>query len=511
VVPDLPERTTAVIGSFRAVFKDIFIYGSGDALARASGLLTLPIYTRLLTTRDYGALGFVLSAQVLFISLLAVGSDAAYARFYFAEETVEARRVVTSTWFAFLTVWSCVLTAIVIPFSGVLSKSAFGTTHYELLVTLALISTPVTLMNNMFGQVLRNEFRAKLFTVLNAATVLLTAAFGIGGVVLGLGVNGIIGGMLVAGVVLMPVRIWTARHMLGWHMSRKLLEQLVRFGAPLLPASLAYWVFELSDRIVLGKLSSLSQVALYTVAIAITSGLALLVGAVGQAWSPHSLHVYEHRPGEAPAYFGQMLTYILVGFGLVSVLITAFAPELVAVLAPHRYHRAAEAVAPLALSFVAYASVQVTAISMTITKKTQYVLVFAWVAAILNLVLNLVFVPAGGMLASAWATFASYLCLTLGYFVVSQRLWPVSYERGRTLTAIVLTTVFTLAATAIPEHPLGLMIPLKIVYCGLFAMLLVKLHAIDTREFGAVADVLGESRLTRALGRRLVTRAEGRT
>ncbi len=146
-----------MIGSFRAIFKDIVIYGSGDALARASGLLTLPIYTRLLTTRAYGVLGFVLSAQALFISLLAVGSDAAYARFYFAEDSVERRRLVTSTWFAFLTVWGCALTAIVIPFSGVLSKGAFGTTHYQLLVTLALISTPVTLMNNMFGQVLRND------------------------------------------------------------------------------------------------------------------------------------------------------------------------------------------------------------------------------------------------------------------------------------------------------------------------------------------------------------------
>jgi O-antigen/teichoic acid export membrane protein len=511
VVPDLPERTSAVIGSFRAVFKDIFIYGSGDAIARASGLLTLPIYTRLLTTREYGVLGFVLSAQVLFISLLAVGSDAAYARFYFAEETVEARRVVTSTWFAFLTVWSCVLTAIAVPFSGVLSRAAFGTAHYELVITLALVSTPVTLMNNMFGQVLRNEFRAKLFTILNAATVLLTTACGIGGVVFGLGVDGIIGGILVAGLILLPVRIWTARDMLGWHMSRHLLDQLIRFGAPLLPASLAYWVFELSDRIVLGKLSSLSEVALYTVAIAITSGLALLVGAVGQAWSPHSLHVYERRPDDAPAYFGQMLTYILVGFGLVSVVITAFAPEIVALLAPHRYHRAAEAVAPLALSFVAYASVQVTAISMTITKKTHYVLVFAWIAAILNLALNLAFVPSGGMLASAWATFASYLCLTLGYLLVSQRLWPVAYERGRTFTAIALTAVFTLAATAIPEHPLALVVPLKLAYCGLFVVLLVQVRAIDTREFAAVAETLGESRLSRLLGRRFVTKAAGRT
>lgn len=496
-----------MIGSFRAVFKDIFIYGGGDALARASGLVTLPVYTRLLSPRDYGVLGFVLSAQVLFTSLLSVGSDSAYARFFFQQDTLAGRQTLTSTWFAFLAAWSFVLTAILLPFSGAISRAAFDTTHYRLVVIFALLATPVILMNNMFAQVLRNEFRARLFTILNIATVLLTAACGVTAVAVGLGVNGIIGGMLVAALVLLPVRIWTARHMLRWSMSRPLLRELIRFGAPLLPASMAYWVFELSDRIVLGKLSSLSEVGLYTVAIAITSGLALLVGALGQAWAPHSLHVYERRTDDAPAYFGQMLTYILAGFGLVSVLVTAFAPELVSVLAPPRYHRAAAAVAPLALSFVAYASVQVTSISITITKKTEWLLVLAWIAAIVNLVLNLVFVPSGGMLASAWATLASYVCLTLGYLVVSQRLMPIAYERGRAFTAIALTVAFTLGAELLPRHPVALIVPAKIVYCGLFVVLLVRLHSIDAREFGALADVLGESRLSRAIASRFVTGA----
>lgn len=500
-----------MIGSFRAVFKDIVIYGSGDALARASGLITLPVYTRLLDAHDYGVLGFLLSAQVLFISLLAVGSDSAYARFYFAEETDTWRQTVTSTWFAFLAGWSVVLTAVLVPFSGRLSQAAFGTTHYRLAIILTLIGTPVTLMNNMFGQVLRNEFRPGLFSILNAATVLLTAAFGITAVAIGLGVNGILGGMLAAGLVMMPVRIWTARHMLRWSMSRELLHELIRFGAPLLPASMAYWVFELSDRIVLGKLSSLSEVGLYTVAIAITSGLALLVGALGQAWAPHSLHVYERRREEAPAYFGQMLTYILAGFGLVSVLVTAFAPELVSLFAPPRYHRAAAAVAPLALSYVAYASVQVTSISITLTKKTEWLLVLAWIAAIVNLVLNLVFVPSGGMLASAWATFASYVCLTLGYLIVSQRLMPIAYERGRAFTAIALTVAFTIGAELLPRHPETLLVPGKILYCGLFVLLLIGLRSIDARELGAVANVLGESRLARAIGRRFITGAGSQT
>lgn len=501
-----------MIGSYRAVFKDILIYGSGDAIARASGLVTLPIFTRLLDTRAYGVIGFVLSAQVLLNAVVAVGSDAAYARFYFAVETVPERQAVTSTWFAFLTAWSCALTAILVPFSGSLSRAAFGTAHYRGLVLLALVSVPVTLMNNMFGQVLRNEFRARLFTVLNGATVLLSAAFGVVGVAaLGLGPNGIIGGVLVAGLVLLPVRVWTSRHMLRWRLSRELLGELIRFGAPLLPASMAFWVFELSDRVVLGKLGSLSDVGLYTVAISITSGLALLVSALGQAWAPHSLHVYQRRPEDAPAHFGQMLTYILVGFGLVSVVLTAFAPEIVSVLAPHGYHRAALAVGPLALGFVAYASVQVTAISITITKKTHYLFVYAWVAAIVNLVLNVLFVPIGGMLASAWATFASYLCLTLGYLVVSQRLMPVAYERSRALTAIGLTALFTAAAEALPSHPLALMLPAKVLYCALFVALLVRLRSIDSREFGAVADALGDSRLSRAVARRLVARLESQS
>ena len=69
--------------SIRAVVKDVFIYGAGDVLLRATAFITLPVYTRILSPTDYGAWSTAISMVSLLGGLLVLGGDSAYARFYF--------------------------------------------------------------------------------------------------------------------------------------------------------------------------------------------------------------------------------------------------------------------------------------------------------------------------------------------------------------------------------------------------------------------------------------------
>ena len=64
-------------------------------------------------------------------------------------------------------------------------------------------------------------------------------------------------------------------------------------------------------------------------------------------------------------------------------------------------------------------------------KRTQYIALHAWVAAVLNVALNLLLIPTFGMVGSAWAMAFAYLYLTIAYLVTSQRMWRVEYEVRR--------------------------------------------------------------------------------
>ena len=66
-------------------------YQFGDILAKGIALLTLPLYTRHVSTAGYGAAETLLTAVILASILLRVGVGEAFIRFYF-DDTDTARR-----------------------------------------------------------------------------------------------------------------------------------------------------------------------------------------------------------------------------------------------------------------------------------------------------------------------------------------------------------------------------------------------------------------------------------
>jgi len=476
---------------FLHLFKDVAIYGTGDIVLRAASFITLPIYTRIFTPEDYGIWSFVITVIGLLNAILILGGDSAYARFFFEAKTLHERQLVTSTWLGFLALWSGGVVILCLPFKGFFSLWSFRTDQHGVLFILALAAAPISLINAMCGQVLRNQFRAWLFTALNILTTVLIIGCSLyAAVILDLGLVGVLGGALFAAAIMLPVRLWTARAMLRPAFSAQVLRNLLAFGVPLVPTSLAYWIFASSDRIVLGKLSTLDQLGLYAVANGATSVLGIVNSAFGQAWSPHAIRVYEEQSEVAPAFFGQVMTYILVGFGLLCVGITTFAHELLMVLSTAAFYPAALAIGPLALGFIAYASTQVTAAGISLTKKTKFFAIYSWMAALLNLWLNVLFVPRWGMMAASWTTAISYTFLTIAYLVTSQRLWPVAYEKRRMVAAVGLTFAFTVTVPWFPKMTLMGGMIFKIIYCLSYVALLFALQVLDKREWTVLHSLL---------------------
>lgn len=480
-----------MIASFRRVFKDTFVYGIGDVIIRGSAFFTIPFYTRFLSTTEYGRWGFMLAAMELFAGILALGGDSAYARYFFEAKDVDAKQLVTSTWFLFLTGWSAIIVLAVVPFSGLLSQWSFDTRSFNVAFAIALITVPATFLSSMLGQALRNEFRAATYTIVNVVGTALIVGCSIAGALIATDpLEGILLGGLIAIVLVLPVRLVLVRHLLRRQFSTQLLRKLLAYGLPLVPASLAWWVFSLSDRIVLAKLSTLREVGLYTLAVSVTGVIAVFVSAFGLAWSPHAFEIYEQRRDIASAFFGRIATFIVVGFAVLSVLLTTFGRELLELLTTPEFYGAAAALGPLALGFVAFASTQITASGISLKKKTYWFIVISWIAACVNLVLNFIFVPRWGMLASAWATFVSYLVLTVGYLIVSQRLWPVAYERRRLAVVSVLTFAFVVCVPLLPRVSLAPSLFIKSLYVLTFGVLLVVLRVIDQDELRSLGSLV---------------------
>jgi O-antigen/teichoic acid export membrane protein len=425
----------------------VAIYGIGEIGARAVGLLTIPAFAAALSRPDFGAYTVILATAGLLNVILVFGGDSALIRLFFEAQSDQERRVVTTTSLVVVAAGSLLSVLILLPLSGATASLLLEGGSHAALVMLMLVTVPIALVNNICGVALRNVFRPATFAALNSATIVLTAALGLVAVYpLHLGVAGLVGSVLAAELAVLPVWLWAIRSQLTRAVSWRVALDLGRYGLPLLPSVIAYWLFLTVDRLLLSSLGSLTDVGVYGIANYAVAILALSSAALSQAWGPHALAAYERNADEARALFGRMLVALTLGAGWMCLAVTLFRSEIVRFLGEGRYAGAAAAVGPLALANFALATTAVTSLGLTVSKRPGTISKQAVKAAIVNVTLCFALIPSFGVRGAAWATTAAYVVLTVEYLRASQRVYPISLPGQKLVAATAITFGTTLIA-----------------------------------------------------------------
>jgi O-antigen/teichoic acid export membrane protein len=129
--------------------------------------------------------------------------------------------------------------------------------------------------------------------------------------------------------------------------------------------------------------------------------------------------------------------------------------------------RAEKGIALLAFAGAIYAGYTVLAIGSGRARKTQLNWVVTGIGAAANIGLNFWLIPKWGMVGASISTLAAYVVLFAGMTVYAQRVYPVSYQWRRVVTAVGVAVALNVAARAgglsfvpslllVAAYPLGL-------------------------------------------------------
>lgn len=91
-------------------------------------------------------------------------------------------------------------------------------------------------------------------------------------------------------------------------------------------------------------------------------------------------------------------------------------------------------------------------------KQTNRTLMGASIAvagALITLLINFIFIPAYGYMASAWATFVCYAFMAVSSYILGQKYYPVKYDLKRISTYIGTAVFLYLLSNTISARPLG--------------------------------------------------------
>ncbi len=429
-----------MLDQFKRLFKHSFIYAIGSLAQGIVGFILIPMYTRYLSPADYGQLE-ILNTLILILSmLLSFGFASALFKCYERDcKTDIEQKQLVGTAFLFIIPLATLSTLILWFFRDFLANAFLGGTQYADLVNLLLITNLFAVFLALAFSVFRAEEKSVKYIIFSLLKFSLVLGLNIYFVAYAeMGVFGIMLGNFIAQVFISVPFIFNLIPYFKLSFSRDLLRKLFAFGIPIIPASLAMWVMDLSDRYFLKVYDSLTEVGLYSLGYKIGFIVSILLVIPFQlAWPTISFSVAKRN--DTKQIYARTLTYWLLLSSFVALAISIFAKQIVEVVSSPEYFEAYRIIPLICFSYVLYGMHFVIVPGLHLEEKTKYYPLLVGIPAVLNIVLNIIFIPKYGMMAAAWSTFVCFVLMVVLTYLVSNYYYKVVYEWSRIIKLVLIS------------------------------------------------------------------------
>ena len=429
----------------RQLAKDSVVYGIGAVLAKSFSFFLLPIYTRIFTPADYGTIEMLSVIASLLAAVLTMGMDSAQSFYFFENKDAgkaEQAKLVTAILQWRLT-WGF---AIVV--TATLAAPLFNTYFFEGMLTweyfaIAFVGTLLAQLMSQSVEIFRLLYRPWPYVMITLAQTILAAAMILTLVlVLDKGVLGYFLGASLASAIAAS---------LGWYFVRDYVDfrsiqsawwpRLLSFGAPLLPAGIAMYVMNTTDRWFVQHYHGAAALGIYSVGAKFALIMALAIEIFRKAWWPIAMDAMHSEDG---ADTFRTIARMFMGLGVAAIIYLSFlSPWLVQWMAGPAFESAWVIVGVLAWQSLFYGFYLVASAGLWKQKKTYYSTYLMAGAALMNIGLNWWLVPKLASIGAAMATALSYLLLVVLSMAVSERLWKVGFEK------LVMTTQIAIGVAAV--------------------------------------------------------------
>ena len=195
--------------------------------------------------------------------------------------------------------------------------------------------------------------------------------------------------------------------------SRYYWKYALAFSIPLIPHQLSNIVLNSSDKIMIEQMIGREETAWYSVAY----GGAMILSVFVVAYTHSIIPWYYERIKKGEYIKLQRLSNISsAAFAIIPIIIALFAPEIVQILAPESYYAAIWVIPPVAASIFFIFLYQFFVLVEYYFEKTALIATASVGCAVLNIILNLIFLPVFGFVAAAYTTLASYILFALTHY-----------------------------------------------------------------------------------------------
>lgn len=391
-------------------------YTVGNVLVKGINFLTLPLFSRIMSTEEFGVYNVFLSYDgiltVLLSLAMAISVKSAHYEFKRTDEYVSSISLI-------YIINSLIYLAIII-IGGSRLSSLLGLDEIALLLMIPFSfgGAVVQLYNERIS--LNYEFKKYLFVaLLNSvgnvivSIILIFSIFryqrDIGRIV---GTAGTL--FAIATVILWKMYVKAAPKF-----NKTFWKFAFFYSLPIIPHGISQVLLAQCDRIMISKMVGNSEAGIYSLAGNLKLILTVISTSIAVSWSTWFFSKMDK--GEKQEIQKKSSLPVRL-FLILTVGLMAISPEIIYVLGGSEYDMGKYVAVPMIMDAFILFLYSMVVPSEYYAKKTQIIMTGTLIAAIVNLITNYIFIRLYGFVAAAYTTLFSYICYLILHVIFSKQL-----------------------------------------------------------------------------------------
>lgn len=404
----------------KGIFTDMIKYAPSKLCGMLGNVITVPIYTSLFTTEQYGLYTISIAMLSFLCIIFSDWVGLSGLRFFRHHQITEDLPKYLTTLVAILTLNMVLMFGISFIFKDNLYNFFHVPFKYFLAVLVLII--PVAI-RALLSQLLRAQLKPvsyTLTTIVNQfATIFLAVFFakffnlGAASILLGMGVS----------ISLIDILLLYQSEILKVFKLQKIewkfILPIIKYGIPIAATSLSAWLITQSNKFIMNGISGFSKAALVGVGYGLTLPILMtLFAMITVAAIPRIINLYEAKIDVRPIISKFLGYYILVALPVITVM-SIYNVEYTHLFTNSKFYEASILVPYFAFGVFFLSMTDYTTLQYHLANKTHIEFVIKLVSGIFGIILNIILIPKMGLAGVGLATFlANFLYFLLSIIIV---------------------------------------------------------------------------------------------
>ena len=409
------------------LLSDTIKYGLGKVILRFFSILIVPIIAKNFPPDIFGEINIITTFMGLFVGIAVLGFDSAIAYYYYhGEEELKNNYLGT----AFITrMFVSVLMFIgFFAFAKILSGANFLLKDGKRYLLIILGAAVIPFDNCLFFFVDLTRFLMKpiIYNIANISKVVLYYIFIIFFLINGLTVENIFLSILVSSVVPSLFLFFYYRKIMNFKINLYCLKRMLKYGLPLVPASIMYFLMSSANRFVLNAYSTLENTGIFSMMNSVASIFLLITSSIIMAWPAYSMIIAKRE--DAQIAFARITTLLFVLLIPLAFLFWSVADIIILIFSKPIYLSGENTIILLTIQHIFNLLYYCTAIGLILKEKTMFITIGNSIACIVAVLISFPLCKYWGIFGAALSSCVGYVVSTFYVAFKSQQFYPIPYN-----------------------------------------------------------------------------------